>query len=286
MPQGFEHRLAEKYGELSARLQQAGDYLAANPLDTASRSLRTVAEESGIAPASFSRLARALGYEGFEDLREAMRVQIGRRVSSFAARAEDLRQTQGEQPQVFLDNARASAIANLNQLAAGIDTAQLEQTAARLATARNVLILGALGSTGIAEYAGYMGNFLGPNWKQAGRMGGSIGSAICDLTDRDALILITKAPYATVSIRAAEEARAQGAYVMVISSSHTCPALRGADSGFIVPSEGLNFFSSYVATVFLLETLVAMIARSSGPETSERIAEIERQSRVLGEVVG
>ncbi|MDK3020129.1 MurR/RpiR family transcriptional regulator [Pseudodonghicola flavimaris] len=286
MQPSFERRLAESYGRLSARLQQAGDYLAANPVDTASRSLRTVAEESGISPATFSRLARALGYDGFEDLREAMRTQIGRSVSSFAARADDLRQTQGEQPHVFLDNARSSAIANLNQLAAGIDTDQLDRTAARLATARNVLLLGALGSTGIAEYAGYMGNFLGPNWKQIGRMGASIGSAICDLDAQDALIVITKAPYATVSIRAAEEARRQGVYVVVIASSHTCPALRGADSGFIVPSDGPNFFSSYVATVFLLETLVAMVARGCGPETSERIAEIERQSRVLGEVIG
>ncbi|SFJ69550.1 transcriptional regulator, RpiR family [Celeribacter neptunius] len=286
MQRGFEHRLAAKYGELSTRLQQAGDYLAANPLDTATRSLRSVADESGIAPATFSRLARALEFEDFEELREAMRKQLGRRVSSFAERADDLRQSQAEESHVFLKTARNSAVANIDQLIADSEPERLEQTAKRLSEARNVVLLGALGSTGIAEYAGYMGNFLGPNWKQAGRMGASIGSAICDLDAQDALIVITKAPHATVSIRAAEEARKQGVYVVVIASSHTCPALKGANSGFIVPSEGPNFFSSYVATVFLLETLIAMVARISSPETSERIAEIERQSHVLGEVIG
>ncbi|WP_460273679.1 MurR/RpiR family transcriptional regulator [Celeribacter sp. ULVN23_4] len=286
MQPGFERRLAAKYGELSFRLQQAGDYLAANPLDTATRSLRAVAEESGIAPATFSRLARALEFEDFEQLRESIRTQLGRRVSSFASRADDLRQGQSEHSDVFLDNARKSAVTNIDQLIAGLDQHQLDRTAEYLAKARKVVLLGALGSTGIAEYAGYMGHFLGPNWQQAGRMGASIGSAVCDLDDQDALIVITKPPFASVSIRAAEEARKQGVYVVVISSSHTCPALRGANSGFIVPSEGPNFFSSYVATVFLLETLLAMVARLSGPETSERIAEIERQSHILGEVIG
>lgn len=286
MQPAFDQKLAQSYAKLSPRLRQAGDYLAANPIDTATRSLRTVAEESGIAPATFSRLARALGYPSFDALRDAMRAQLGRRVSSFSTKADDLRQRQGENTREFLDYAHALLLDNLDALMASLDPAQLDATIDRLAQAETVMVLGALGSAGIAEYAGYMGRYLGPNWQQAGRMGASVGGMLCDLGPKDALLVITKPPHATVSLRAAEEAHRQGAYVVTLTSSHTCPALRVADSGFILPSEGANFFSSYATTLFFLETLIAMMARRSGPEASERIAEIERQTRLLGEVAG
>jgi TRAP transporter TAXI family solute receptor len=38
----FEQRLGENYEELSAKLKLAGDYIAENPVDTATRSLRAV----------------------------------------------------------------------------------------------------------------------------------------------------------------------------------------------------------------------------------------------------
>lgn len=288
LPKDFERRLSQRYGTLSLRLQQAGDYIAQNPLDTASRTLRSVAEESGIAPATFSRLARALDYKDFEELRETMRRHIGQRFSSFssfAERADSLRQSRDQTLDTFIERAGDRAVSNIRELSAGFDRAQLDNTATRLSSAENVVLVGGLGSTGIAEYACYMGAFLGPNWAQAGRMGSSIGSAIGNLTPRDAVIVITMAPYATSSIRAAQEARRMGAFVVVISASYTCPALPQADSGFVVPSEGQNFFSSYVATVFLLETLIALVTRRSGPDLANRIAQIEGHSRSLGEIM-
>lgn len=284
VPKDFERRLSRHYGALSQRQQQAGDYIVANPLDTASRSLRAVAEDSGIAPATFSRLARALDYRDFEELRETMRAQIGTRVSGFAARADTLREAKGQAVGGFIAQACARATDNITALATNLDQDQLDTTAARLAGARNVLLVGGLGSTGIAEYACYMGDFLRPNWRQAGRMGSSIGAAVAELSDEDAVIVITKPPYATSSIRAAAAARAAGAYLVVISASHTCPALAQAHAGFIVPSEGQNFFTSYVASVFLLETLIALVAQHSGPDVAARITEIEEHSRTLGEI--
>lgn len=280
----FQQRLAENYAQLSPRLREAGDYIVANPVDTATRSLRSVAGDSRIAPASFSRLARALHYESFEQLREAMRSQIGQQVSSFAGRAEGLRKNRDETSQEFVERAGQECLGNLQNFVANLSAEQLEDTADRLHAARKVVIIGALGSTGIAEYAGYMANFLGPNWVLAGRMGASIGSALCGLDARDALLVVTKPPYARASIRAAELARTLGAYVVVITDGHACPALRDAQSGFIVPGDSPNFFTSYVGTVFLIEALIAMVARKSGPETTARIAEIERHNRALDEV--
>lgn len=285
MKTSFQQRLAENYTALSPRLREAGDYIVTNPLNTATRSLRSIAGDARIAPASFSRLARALRYDSFDDLRDSMRAQLQQQVSTFAVRAEGLRKTRNESTQAFAMRAHQDCQRNLDAVMANLDFEQLEETADRLHDARKVVIIGALGSTGIAEYAGYMANFLGSNWVQAGRMGASIGSALCDLDARDALLVITKPPYARASIRAAELAQTRGAYVVVITDGHACPALQTAQSGFIVPGDSPNFFTSYAGTVFLIETLMALIARKSGPHTTARIAEIERDNRALDEVI-
>ncbi|MAM63718.1 MAG: transcriptional regulator [Maritimibacter sp.] len=282
----FEERLATSYDSLSARLREAGDYIAANPLDTATRSLRAVADHSGLAPATFTRLAKALDYQNFEELRESMRKRLERRHSSFADRAGALQVESDTEGRSLVARSRDACVANIDGLVDALDTSRFEEIAKYLHEARRVVVLGGLGSTAIAEYAAYMGNFLGDAWTPAGRMGGSIGSAVTDLDSRDALFVITKPPFSTTSIRAAEFAHTRGAFVLVVTDTHTCPALRHASARVVVPTDSPNFFSSYVATMFFVETLMAMVAKRAGPAATERIADIETANLALGEVIG
>lgn len=284
MDRSFEQRLAQKYDGLSKRLREAGDYVAENPVNTATRSLRSVASEAGLAPATFSRLARTLEYDSFEQLREVMRRKIDKRVNSFADRADRLRHDHESGTLDFFQAHKRACMSNLDALSNSIDAEQLDTTVDRLHQSRKVLVLGALGSTGIAEYMAYMANFLTDNWHMAGRMGASLGSGLTGLGSNDALIIVTKPPFARKVLLAAEVAKQYGAFVVVISDNHACPALRYADSGFLVKAESPHFYSSYVATVFLVETIIGMLASRVGPDASRRIAEVESRNRRLEEV--
>src|SRR5947207_15962021 len=57
---------------LPARLQQVGRFVAANDYDATTRSMRDLAAEAGADPAAFTRLAKALGYSGWDELRAAL----------------------------------------------------------------------------------------------------------------------------------------------------------------------------------------------------------------------
>ncbi len=286
MLSSFEERLAKRYDALSTRLREAGDYIAANPLDTATRSLRAVADHTGLSPATFTRLAKALEYENFEELREGMRRRLGRRQDSFAARAGALQDATSGGGATLMRRTRDACVGNIDRLSGEIDADRIAAVADRLHAARRVVALGGLGSTAIAEYAAYMGQFLGDNWVAAGRMGASVGAALSNLDAQDALIIFTKPPYSTGSIKAAEFAHARGVYVIVVTDTHACPALRHAAARIVVPSESPNFFSSYVATMFFVETLMAMVATRAGHAATERIADVEGANLALGEVVG
>src|SRR6476646_6325465 len=57
---------------LPTRLQQVGRFVAANDYDATTRSMRELAAVAGADPASFTRLAKALGYYGWDELRAAL----------------------------------------------------------------------------------------------------------------------------------------------------------------------------------------------------------------------
>lgn len=280
----FETRLTERYSDLSDTLRQAADYLADNPVDVATRPLRTVSRDSGVSPAAFSRLSRALDYSGFEELREEMRAKINQRVNNFAARAEQLQNEHGDKKTSFLQAHVAACHANLQEFSDRIDEAHLNDVVDKLAASRKVLLLGALGSTGVVEYLSYMANFCADNWSMAGRMGASLGGGLTGLDERDALIIVTKPPFSDRAIKAAELARKQGVFVVLITDTHSCPALKYASANFIVPTESPHFYSSYVVTLFLVETLIGLLVSRSGDNARARIAEVEGANRILAEV--
>jgi len=281
----FEEKLATEYGSLSAKLRDAADYVATNQLDVATRSLRSVSATSGLAPATFSRLARALDFDSYEELREMLRSAVGRQVSSFSEKVTRLQAEAADVTQPpFLQRQSSACATNIETLVHQADQTRLNAAVDQLHTARHVHLLGALGSTGIVEYLSYMANFFTDNWMIVGRMGASLGAGIANVTDQDALIIITKPPFAKSAIRGAEMAAKQGAYVIVITDTHTCPALAHASASFIVPTDSPQFFSSYAATLVLAETLIGMLVARAGHKAQSRIADVGARNRSLGEL--
>ena len=272
------------YTELSEALRAAADFLVANPLDAVTRPLRAVSRTSGVSPAAFSRLAKALDYEDFEELREEMRAKIDRRVNNFAARAEELQKQHDVGADRFIDTHFAISQSNLSKTVSSLDEKDLEHSVDLLVNARKVLLLGALGSTGIVEYMSYMANFCSDNWLLANRMGASLGGSLSGMDNRDVLFIVTKPPFASNVIKAAKLAHQLGVVVIIITDTHTCPALEFATVSFVIPADSANFYSSYVATLFLIETIIGMVVGRSGAAAQERIAEVELRNRQMTEV--
>lgn len=278
----LQERVAEHYADLSIKLRAAADFVLENEMDVAARSLRAISAASGVSPATLSRLARALGFESYEELRELCRDSVGGRTHSFSERAQQLRDGLDAESSVFERQASA-CISNITNLVDTLDTDRVQNAVNALADAQSVVLFGAFGSTGIVEYMAYLANYFSPTWALAGRMGASLGTSLASLGAEDVLLVVTKAPYAARAVRAVEAAQEIGAKTIVISDSHACPAIKFATFPFIVPSDSPQFFSSYAATLTLMESMVAMLVAQSGEGTSERIREVERHNQRLGD---
>lgn len=280
----FEQQLSGKYAALSVKLKEAADYVVANPVDVATRSLRAISKDANLSPATFSRMSNALGYNSYEDLRDVLRTEIEHRSNSFSHRVEALQQRHSHGDLNFQDQHVMDCTANLQQLGSTIDSANINTSVERLHSARRVLVLGGLGSTGVAEYLVYMASFIADNWAMASRMGASLASGLVGMSENDVLIVVTKPPFARNAITAAQEAHRTGSYVIVITDTHTCPAIAYASTHFIVPTASQHFFSSYASTLVLCEILIGTLAARAGSPAKTRIADVENKNRRLIEV--
>lgn len=283
----FENQLLDEYNALSQKLRVAADYVVNNPVDVATRSLRSISTASGLAPATFSRLARALGFETYEDLRELARDSVYQKVSSFSVKASQLQEdARSGDHEPFLLRQSAACVANIDALATGIDLALLETVAETMHQAKKVLLLGALGSTGIVEYMSYLTNFFSGKYQLASCVGASMGSMLTDMGKNDAILIVTKPPFARHAIQAAEMAKSQGMFVTVITDTPNCPALCHADAEFVLHTDSPQFFSSYAATIVLIETMIGMLVARAGPDARKRISEVEARNHQLDEILG
>lgn len=280
----IQDRINDVYAGLSSKLQIAAKYAAENPVDVATRSLRSVASTSGVSPATFSRLARALGYSDYEQMREDGREAVERKVSPLSEKAHGLRVTASNQGSAaILQNQVAACVANIEDLQNAIDPVRLDAAVECLHGARTVLLVGAMGSAGVTDYFGYMAHWFKANWKTVGRNGTELSPSLSRLRPGDVVFALAKTPYARRTIRALKVAQEAGATTLVITDSRTSPALQFSDHGFVTATESPQFFSSYAATMVLMEAIISMLLARAGPEAEDMIRAAEIQIDSLEE---
>ena len=285
----LEDALGRNFSDLSPKLKVAARYVMDNPQDVATHSLRQVAKRSGLTPPTFSRLARAVGFDEYESLRDVCRQEIKLPALTLAQRAAAMQQdnpaTGLHSRGSFAEAHAVSAVENINRLVLGLDFEKLADVADRLSRARKVRLIGALSSKAILEYLLHMANLAAPNWMMVGQDGTPAPTALVDF-DKDTVVLVVSlSPYIKRTIDMARFAKEANSDVIVITDDLGAPVLKYASSSFLISSESPQFFPSYVAVVTLLEMLMGMTVRRLGENANRRIDSVEKLSRAIGDYI-
>ena len=115
-------RLTDEWDALTPEAQKAARYVLENPNDVGVSTVREIAEAAKVKPNTFVRMARQVGFEGYEDFRAPFRDAIRQGTVSFPDRArwlQDIRKS-GDLGGLYADMAEA-AIRNVEDTFAGID---------------------------------------------------------------------------------------------------------------------------------------------------------------------
>lgn len=280
-------RMSKNFVDLSPQLQNAARYIIENTDEVATRSLRQVAKQSGLPAPTYSRLARAVGYNNYEALRDKCREELKQKQLTLAERAALAKVASNplssNQRGEFGALHVATVTNNLNRMIANLDPAQLADVADKLAVAKKIKLVGSLSSQSMVDYLNHIANFASANWSVIGQNGISAPVGLADVDDETVLLTISVSPYLRRTLQITEAASNAGAAIIAITDDINSPVLQFAKYSFIVPTDSLQFFPSHVTILTLLEILVGMVVKRMGDKAHSRIDSVEKLGHTIGD---
>ncbi len=274
--------LSEVLPELSPQVQRAAQYVLDNPTEIAVTSMRGLADAADVTPNTLMRMAKVLGFDGYDDFREPFRQQVADSTLSFPDRARFLQSiNQGGQHGNLLADMAAASLANVEALFAGLDMDELKAAADLIAGARVTNVLGVGTAQPLADNFAYVAGMALDGIRSIPGTGLSIDHAARFQPD-DVLLAMTFSPYRIEIVKAVAMAVDRGVPVISISDSLGAPIMRGATHGFVVPNDSPLPFSSNVASTALLEALLAFVVADAEVDVVTAIDDFHANRRAAG----
>ncbi len=271
----------EKADNLSPQLLRAAKFVAANPIEVSFHSMRYIAEQTGLAPPTFSRLARNLGFASYEALREACRISAKDTYSGFHDRAKALSATDNSK-QFHVDYGQQS-MRNINETMVNIDPTMIDRVAETAKQARKVYINAQMGQQHIGSYAGYVASLAFDNWEILGAEHSGVASQLRGLCSKDVMICLSLMPYATETMRRARLGMAAGAQIIAITDNSTSPIASQAHELILVATANQHFFASQLGVLYVLEAIIGLMVAKSDDTIQSNLQKSELFSRNNGD---
>jgi DNA-binding MurR/RpiR family transcriptional regulator len=264
---------------LPMRLREVGRFVAANDYDATTRSMRDLAAAAGADPASFTRLAKALGYPGWDALRAAL--TEARRPAQSAPFSGRTKGRQGPHSGGVLvaDKLEAEA-AGL----ARISSDAVARAAKALQATQRIWIAGFRSCRSVAELLNYQLRLFRPD---AVRLVGGSGPDDFDFgafRAGDTVIVIGFAPYSTASVLSARAAHRSGAALIAIADRADAPMAEGADHLLLFEAAASpGFFPSLTGAIAIAQSLAAVAFVLGGVGAKRRLEQTEARLAAMSQ---
>jgi len=280
-------RLSDAWDDLTPEAQKAARYVLENPTDVGVSTVREIAQAANVKPNTVVRMARQVGFEGYEDFREPFRDAIRAGQISYPDRVRWLQEISksGDLGGLYADMIGA-VLKNIEDSFAAITADQLEAAAKAIWDSRAVYTLGVGINNAVARAFTYLASTGMVDFHALPQAGSTPSDDLAFTDKRDVLIALTSRPYRREVVEAVDIAREQGLTIVAISDSPASPIIRKADHAFIVSVETPQFFPSSAANLALLETLLSFVIAVASDEIADRVEGFHQRRFDLGLYLG
>jgi DNA-binding MurR/RpiR family transcriptional regulator len=269
-------RILSTYDALPGRLQVAAKRLLDHPDDVALLSMRELAKRADVQPATMTRLAQRLGFEGFDELRQVYADAVRGRPDTFERRA------QGLQARRHLDGDGALIADTLAGLSGHLKTLSDPDTIAAISRAADLIVrqerlycVGARSSYPAMYLGSYLLSMIGEQTFLVDGAGGIGLDRLRSLTKADAVLALSIAPYTRNTVEAVTFATERKATVVAITDSLASPIARHASKIILVPTDTPSFLQTMTPAFVVVECLAALVAAKRGKAAVKAIARSE-----------
>jgi DNA-binding MurR/RpiR family transcriptional regulator len=260
-------QIIKTFDDMPAQLQAGARYVLDRPRDVALLSMREQARQAGVQPATMTRLAKRLGMEGYDEVRELYAAAVRDGGLGFAGKAG----VQVVSQKLKGDRALAADMLKsigkqIERLAAPTNLDRLVAAARALASARRIYCLGLRSSHSVAWHLHYVLTLVGDRSIHIDGIGATGADALARATNRDILLVASVMPYTRLTVELAQYAVRRGIAVVAITDSEVAPLAQIAQDVIVVPTESPSFFHAMSPAFAVAEVLGAVIAGRGGED--------------------
>lgn len=278
--QELEALIQQRFEEMPPKIQLAARYALDAPKEIAMQSMRTVASQAGLQPASMLRLARDLGFANYESFRAIYIDWLCNQDAGLTSRAEQWR-----------DSARASGkprelqallhseVSNLEATFGEVNDKALKQAERLLSGGRDIYVLGLRSMYPPAFLLHYLLSTLRDRVTLLSGPGGTFSDELRRIQVKDVLVVFSAFPYAELTLEALAYAQKRGASVVAVTDSTVSPVALAASVTVLAPNSGQLLFPSVAPAVEVAQALAHLMIAHGGKSTLAEIANSEEQLR-------
>ncbi|MDP3843796.1 MAG: MurR/RpiR family transcriptional regulator [Oxalobacteraceae bacterium] len=258
-------QIADEYESLSRQLKVIAKYIEQHKSSLILERISDIAAECEVQPSAIVRFAKRFGFSGFSEMQDVFRAAYTSKENgspNYKQRIRKLIETRdgklsiGNMMREFVDASRSG----LDELAAGLDDAQLEAAVSLLQKADNIYVVGVRRAFPIASYIAYALQHTNKRVHLVSGLGGMYRDQMRSVRERDVVIAISFAPYGKETQYCARIGHHQRAKLLVITDSKLSPLARNAEA-LLTVAEGSAFaFRSLTSTICLCQALFIALA--------------------------
>ena len=281
----LEGRINGVFDELSAQLKRAARFVADHPAEVAMHSMRRIAEEAGVAPATMLRLARRLGLDDYDSLRGICRdrVRDSARSRAFSQRGRALQaRRKGAGGGGLAADMLGSELRNLEHSLGEQAGDGLDAAVALLLEARRVYLVARRSCYPVACCFHYAYSLFRSNAVLVEDRAGSFGPELLDIGPADVMLAISFEPYSSETVAAVQTAQEAGARIVAVTDTEFSPLARAARVSLIAANGSPAFLQSIVAATALVQALAIGVFIAAGGVAVSALEEREARLRARG----
>lgn len=275
MTKSLRERLSDAVSSASKADRALAAYMLAEfgnlPFETAA----SLAAKVEVSEPTVGRFCRAIGYDGFKDLKSNLRNDLGDQPWLIGDRLRDLRErTKAGEDQ--LTRGLELEMAALVAVYEAAHTPEWDRVVKRLARAKSVFVVGFQTERGIAQIFVHQMQYLRDKVQLIDLASGNFADVLASDDNDTALVMFDARRYSNHALLLAEEAKAAGIPVTLFTDPYCDWGRQVADEIFVVPTSFNLFWESTAQMASLANLLVNGVFVELGPQVEIRMNKVAR----------
>lgn len=270
----ISERLQAKSDALTRAERQLADAIMENYPVSGLGSITNVAHKAGVSTPTVARLVQKLGFKGFPEFQKQLRKELEAKISGPIEKHD---KWAGGAPDTHILNRFTDAVMkNIKKSLAQIDPVTFDTACKLLADEnRTIYVVGGRITRALADYFFLHMQVVRPNVTQIQSISNAWPHYLLNVKKGDVIVIFDVRRYENSTLKLAEMAANKGATIILMTDQWISPISQFTDlvfsSRIVVPSA----WDSSVASLLLLETILAEVQELIWPHTRSRMQELE-----------